>query len=1064
MWKSTLLLIFFGAYCSGGPLGLKKNMPIIQQREIPAVKEIETSSAEVTNPDMMIISTLNLPSNATSIRADITDGFSCRNRTYGYYADVDNDCQIFHVCLPVSYADGKESTFRWSFICPEETVFSQDSFTCMRPEDMVITCEESFQYYELNRNFGVVENELEQSIENESINFAESQQPIVISPKPESNLEPQAIQIADEESKPVNIPVKVQKPNRRKPGSSFITQKRPNHPPQYPLRKLPPAQAVINDAAAEVDAANLHEEEPIKSGTIQKFSRRPLPSTTLKDKTSPSYPESTIALRTELYNQKRKRPTLFNKKDTVLPTDTDTALIPQPPRIEKPIQNFSKVESELPHVNAPAEMADSDSEASETKEIFVKPAFAEIAKASDGVLLVEEPQIIEHAINSEEVKESPPKAIANIPVIIAESENTKGIGDLESIKVEKQNDERTQASEIIQTVNANYRPGENLDEELSHTGSAEGAEYFGDHISEFIRPLPDTRIKDSLHPAESPTVLDIQSPNVSEAAEDIQIPEKTQVTIATTSTDENQLKTAEESSVSAQQPSHEIGADVILATVSQNQPIAEDIPSGVEEPQPSEDAQIVEEIPQSLEEIRIDEQASAGPTSFEENSEESSPPIQSQTVEEMEAEKPDDAPDSMPATPEMAQQDPLVQQMFEEKINIDTSKQSMAGFKPADPVMAAEAEKLIVDFINTLRNADTDIKQVSDSAQMEDEISEVIKSQEDETDDETEDETEVEKVIKDERLDLQEHENIDTSQDLDKSTETENAQEIIKNVSTAEVSIENDVPLNESEISEEEKMKSEIEANAEIMSESGESVAMNAVQDQNSEAAYIESEQIDQQQSKIDKPIEQEIQHTPIDEDSSVAEEEEIRENEVAPVISSESAEETEIESDDSQPHFTNGYKPLSIDDIVELVKERLDHMPKNEMETPMQLDQVLSNINEEKKEEEEEEEEDEKAHENNAEEQKLNLEIQSDEDIVMPIYHRVPNDQTIAQAMNAESIITLDQANQNDNGGSMESDLNSISEADLQLKTNRPYRSRSMLKPILDTRKRRFLFKSDAS
>uniref|UniRef100_A0A1A9ZWG7 Chitin-binding type-2 domain-containing protein n=1 Tax=Glossina pallidipes TaxID=7398 RepID=A0A1A9ZWG7_GLOPL len=1050
MWKSTLLLIFFGAYCLGGPLGLKKNMPIIQQRETPAVKEIETSSAEVTTPDMMIISTLNLPSNATSIRADITDGFSCRNRTYGYYADVDNDCQIFHVCLPVSYADGKESTFRWSFICPEETVFSQDSFTCMRPEDMVITCEESFKYYELNRNFGIVENELEQSIENEPINFAENQQSIVISTKPESNPEAQTIITADEESKPVNIPVKVQKPNRRKPGASFITQKKPNTASQYPLRKLPPAQAVIGDSVAEVDNANLHEVEPVKSTTIQKFSRRPLPSTTLKDKTSPSYSESTIALRTELYNQKRKRPTLFNKKDTVIPTDTDTALIPQPPRIEKPIQNFSKVESELPHANAPTEMADSDSQASENKEIFVKPAFMESSKASDGILMVEEPQIIEHEINSEEIKESPPEAIANIPIIIEESANTKVIGDLESIKVKKQNDEGILASEIIQTSNENYRPGENLDEDLSHTASAEGAEYFGDHISEFIRPSPDTRMKDSLHPAEPQTAIDIQSSNESEAVGDIQIPEKAHVTIETTSTDENQLKTIKESLLSAQQTSNEIGADV-----SQNQPVVEDVPSDVEEMQQSEDAQIVEEIPQSLEEIRIDEQAFAGPTSFEENSEESSIPIQSQTVEEMEAEKPDEAPDSMPATPEMAQQDPLVQQMFEEKTNMDTSKQSMAGFKPADPVMAAEAEKLIVDFINTLRKADTDITQVSDSAQIEDEI---IKSQEDETDDEREDETEVQKVIKDETLDVQEHENIDTSQDLDKSTETENVQEIIKNVSTDEVSVENDVPLDESEISEDEKMESENEPNEEIMSQSGESLALKALGDQNSEAAYMESEQIDQQQSKIDNPIEQEIQHTPIVEDSSVPEKEEIRENEVVSVVSSDSVEETELEPDDSQPHFTNGYKPLSIDDIVELVKERLDHMPKNEMETPMRLDQVLSNINEEKA------EEDEEPHENNAEEQKQNLEIQSDEDIVMPIYHRVPNDQTIAQAMNAEPIIKMDQANQNDNEGSMESGLNSISEADLQLKTNLPYRSRSMLKPILDTRKRRFLFKSDAS
>ncbi|CAG9813233.1 unnamed protein product [Phaedon cochleariae] len=96
---------------------------------------------------------LTLPSNATSIRTDITDSFHCEGRDYGYYADVENDCQLFHVCLPVTYADGRNQTFRWSFICPEETVFNQEMFTCTRADE-AIQCEESPRFYELNRNFG----------------------------------------------------------------------------------------------------------------------------------------------------------------------------------------------------------------------------------------------------------------------------------------------------------------------------------------------------------------------------------------------------------------------------------------------------------------------------------------------------------------------------------------------------------------------------------------------------------------------------------------------------------------------------------------------------------------------------------------------------------------------------------------------------------------------------------------------------------------------------------------------------------------------------------------------
>ncbi|XP_074036674.1 U-scoloptoxin(01)-Er1a [Leptinotarsa decemlineata] len=96
---------------------------------------------------------LTLPSNATSIRTDISDSFHCDGRDYGYYADVENDCQLFHVCLPVTYADGRNQTFRWSFICPEETVFNQEMFTCTRADE-AIDCEESPRFYDLNRNFG----------------------------------------------------------------------------------------------------------------------------------------------------------------------------------------------------------------------------------------------------------------------------------------------------------------------------------------------------------------------------------------------------------------------------------------------------------------------------------------------------------------------------------------------------------------------------------------------------------------------------------------------------------------------------------------------------------------------------------------------------------------------------------------------------------------------------------------------------------------------------------------------------------------------------------------------
>jgi len=105
--------------------------------------------------ELSVADKLGLPSNATAIRENIVDTFSCDGKVYGYYADVDNECQLFHICYPVQLADGTSTTFKWSFICPAETIFNQESFTCTYPTD-AIPCSEAPSLYNLNNNFGVI--------------------------------------------------------------------------------------------------------------------------------------------------------------------------------------------------------------------------------------------------------------------------------------------------------------------------------------------------------------------------------------------------------------------------------------------------------------------------------------------------------------------------------------------------------------------------------------------------------------------------------------------------------------------------------------------------------------------------------------------------------------------------------------------------------------------------------------------------------------------------------------------------------------------------------------------
>ncbi|XP_064083186.1 uncharacterized protein LOC135199241 [Macrobrachium nipponense] len=97
-----------------------------------------------------------LPDNATLIRPNIVDNFKCEGRDYGYYGDVDNECQIFHVCLPLQqlYPLNFTSpiTYTFSFICPDQTIFSQDAMVCAW-ESEALPCNFAPDLYWMNKNF-----------------------------------------------------------------------------------------------------------------------------------------------------------------------------------------------------------------------------------------------------------------------------------------------------------------------------------------------------------------------------------------------------------------------------------------------------------------------------------------------------------------------------------------------------------------------------------------------------------------------------------------------------------------------------------------------------------------------------------------------------------------------------------------------------------------------------------------------------------------------------------------------------------------------------------------------
>ncbi|XP_075223616.1 uncharacterized protein LOC142325582 [Lycorma delicatula] len=70
--------------------------------------------------------------------------FSCVNRTPGYYADVETDCQVYHMCT-----DGGT---QFSYKCPNTTLFQQRMLICAHWYQ--VNCSRSEQHYSANLLIG----------------------------------------------------------------------------------------------------------------------------------------------------------------------------------------------------------------------------------------------------------------------------------------------------------------------------------------------------------------------------------------------------------------------------------------------------------------------------------------------------------------------------------------------------------------------------------------------------------------------------------------------------------------------------------------------------------------------------------------------------------------------------------------------------------------------------------------------------------------------------------------------------------------------------------------------
>ncbi|XP_053207425.1 U-scoloptoxin(01)-Er1a-like [Panonychus citri] len=97
--------------------------------------------------------TLLLPDGIEFIlNAPLVSKFRCE--AAGYYADIDNNCQLFHICDASTNPRGVAEIRQYTFACGNQTIFNQLTLTCSTPEES-IPCEIAPQFYAINSKLGL---------------------------------------------------------------------------------------------------------------------------------------------------------------------------------------------------------------------------------------------------------------------------------------------------------------------------------------------------------------------------------------------------------------------------------------------------------------------------------------------------------------------------------------------------------------------------------------------------------------------------------------------------------------------------------------------------------------------------------------------------------------------------------------------------------------------------------------------------------------------------------------------------------------------------------------------
>merc|ERR1711970_1352293 len=91
--------------------------------------DLDTAASDVADPLAALQGSIpGVPGEDYPIYAEVPEsGFACDGQVDGgYYADPEAECQVFHICT----ADGAGGLAKYSFLCPNGTIFNQNYFIC----------------------------------------------------------------------------------------------------------------------------------------------------------------------------------------------------------------------------------------------------------------------------------------------------------------------------------------------------------------------------------------------------------------------------------------------------------------------------------------------------------------------------------------------------------------------------------------------------------------------------------------------------------------------------------------------------------------------------------------------------------------------------------------------------------------------------------------------------------------------------------------------------------------------------------------------------------------------